>query len=588
MNRFMGVVRNVLLGILLLAFAGCTTSRWIVVDEHAIDSSERPDVVQNSTQLVLEQNPSVESPVIRLVPYTIVEREYAERVQVQRTVQAYKPKWGFTLLTLTGSAVSIIAANTVHLLPSANTSQRIALNATGALLAVLAATNLEEKGDPIITDEIRYLRQTGFDVRTDTLALDSYNSDPASITVYNGDSVLLNEPSISVESGFIEINLGALSSGISDHITETSEFTLHADYRGVENIYSFPVTDFLEPYFVIQQPIGQIRSASTITRDNVIAEIGEGSALQIVRRSSDQWIEVLYNSVNAFVQQSAGQVEWRSTAEDGPALLYEVADIPFGNIDVESSVPVLKSQNTADRALILSGFSENQAGSNQFSDRDEQLFRHYMRTALRMDSNQVRTIESSDLSTWTNKLQICEEMNGGSLHVYLTGYARSYSSDSGPENLALFHVNKSGDVSSLPLMDLFEQLSFCSAEKMFVYVDLEYVDEIENGQIISFMNSNGGKQQRLANRLLRNFNNAFILFGNRIGQSSSVYSGSPEDDKRHHIFPYFLAEAIQQRKTEMSELIRHLENNVDYTSRRLHDKPQEVRGFGNFTLDLAQ
>ena len=584
----MGVVRNVLLGILLLAFAGCTTSRWIVVDEHAIDSSERPDVVQNSTQLVLEQNPSVESPVIRLVPYTIVEREYAERVQVQRTVQAYKPKWGFTLLTLTGSAVSIIAANTVHLLPSANTSQRIALNATGALLAVLAATNLEEKGDPIITDEIRYLRQTGFDVRTDTLALDSYNSDPASITVYNGDSVLLNEPSISVESGFIEINLGALSSGISDHITETSEFTLHADYRGVENIYSFPVTDFLEPYFVIQQPIGQIRSASTITRDNVIAEIGEGSALQIVRRSSDQWIEVLYNSVNAFVQQSAGQVEWRSTAEDGPALLYEVADIPFGNIDVESSVPVLKSQNTADRALILSGFSENQAGSNQFSDRDEQLFRHYMRTALRMDSNQVRTIESSDLSTWTNKLQICEEMNGGSLHVYLTGYARSYSSDSGPENLALFHVNKSGDVSSLPLMDLFEQLSFCSAEKMFVYVDLEYVDEIENGQIISFMNSNGGKQQRLANRLLRNFNNAFILFGNRIGQSSSVYSGSPEDDKRHHIFPYFLAEAIQQRKTEMSELIRHLENNVDYTSRRLHDKPQEVRGFGNFTLDLAQ
>jgi hypothetical protein len=38
----------------------------------------------------------------------------------------------------------------------------------------------------------------------------------------------------------------------------------------------------------------------------------------------------------------------------------------------------------------------------------------------------------------------------------------------------------------------------------------------------------------------------------------------------------------------MSELVRHLENNVDYTSRRLHDEPQEVRGYGNFMLDIAK
>jgi len=38
----------------------------------------------------------------------------------------------------------------------------------------------------------------------------------------------------------------------------------------------------------------------------------------------------------------------------------------------------------------------------------------------------------------------------------------------------------------------------------------------------------------------------------------------------------------------MSDLIRHLENNIDYTSRRLQDRPQEVRAFGNFTLNIAQ
>jgi len=588
MKKSMVSVRQLFLGILLLAFAGCTTSKWTVVDEHAVDTNEKPEIVQNSIQLVPEKKPTLESPVLRLVSNNIVQSEFAERVQVQRTVQEYKPKWGFALLTLTGAAISVIAANSDYLLPSANTSQRIALNATGAILTVLAATNLEEKGEPILTDEIRYLRQTGFDVQTDTLQIDSFNSEPASITVYNGENVLLNEQAISTESGFIEINLGALTSEISHQLDSTSNIEVRVSFNDSVNTYSFPVTDFLEPYFVIQEQIAEIRNTAVISRDNIIEEIGEGSALKLVNEVSDVWNEVRFNDLKAFIQREDGRVEWRSTAEDGPAILFEVADIPFGEIDVESSVPVLKPRNPADRAIILSGNDGNQAGSNQFSDRDEQLIMHYMMSALSMGSSQIRTLESADLLSWTEELKQCEDMNGGSFHIYLTGYARSYSSDSGSENLELFHVDESGTVDSLPLMILFDQLAECNAEKMFIYVDLEYVEEVENGQIISFMNSNGGKQQRLANRLLRDFANAYVLFGNRIGQSSSEFSGSPEDDKRHNIFPYYWAEAIQERKTQMSELLRHLENNVDYTSRRLHDKPQEVQGFGKLMLDIAK
>ncbi|WP_340105031.1 hypothetical protein [Rhodohalobacter sp. 8-1] len=584
----MVTVRIVLLGILLFVAAGCTTSKWTVIDEDAVNSSEQPDVVQSSTQLILDQKPTVENPVLRLAPYNIVQREYAERVQVQRMVQEYKPKWGFALLALTGSALSFMAANSNYLIPSATTTQRITLNATGAMLALLATTNLQEKGPPIMTDEIRYLRQTGFAVRIDTLAVKSSGDETASIKINNDGTILLNEPSISVENGFIEINLGALSSEVSGQITGDSEFVINANYNGAENIYTLPVTDFLEPYFVVQEPTGQVRSGSSITRDNVIAEVGEDSALPVVDSTTDQWVEIRYGNINAFMRRNAGRLEWRSTAADGPALLVELADIPFGEIDVETSVPVIKSRNSADRAYVLSGNNENQAGSNQFSERDEQLFRYYMSRALRLEEGQMTTIEDADLTTWVSDLQSCEEMGGGSLHIYLTGFARSAEAESGPQNLELFHVNKAGDVSSLALMDLFDQLSACTAERMFVYVDLEYVDEVEDGQIISFMNANGGKQQRLANRLLRNFPNAFVLFGNRIGQSSSVYSGSPEDDKRHHIFPYFWAEAIQKRKTKMFELVRHLENNVDYTSRRLHDQPQEVRGYGNIMLDMAE
>lgn len=584
----MRIGRIFLVGILLIVAAGCTTSKWTVVDQKAVDDSENPNIVKNSTELILEEPPTVESPLMRLALYNIVQTEYAERVKVQRLVQEYKPKWGFTFLAAAGAAVSFLAANSDYLVPAATTTQRISLNATGGILALLAVTNLKETGDPILTDETRFLRQTGFEMRTDTLTVNDIGNETASVSIFSGDLEILNEPSISLSNGYIEINLGALSSGVAEQIDANSEFVVYAGYQDIQKVYTISVTDFLESFFVIDEPIAQIRSGPSINRDNVIAEVGEESALKIVNVVSEQWVEIEYGNSTGFLQQMSGRIEWRSTSEDGPALLVELEDIPFGEIDVESSIPVLKSGNPSDRALVLSSNKDNQAGPRQFSERDEQLFRQYMRTALQLRTTQINTIDSPDLPSWLPELESCKEMGEGSLYIYLTGYARSYTPEAGPESLALFHVNETGEESILPLPELFERLAGCTSEKMFVFVDLEYVDELEGGQIISFLDANGGKQQRLANRLLREFPNAFLLFGNRIGQSSLVYTGSVDDDKRHHIFPYFWAQAIQQRKTQMSDLVRHLESNVDYTARRLHDRPQEVRGFGNFMLDITR
>lgn len=585
----MSLVRLSFLALLLIGAAGCTTSKWTVIDQDAINSSEAPETVSETHMLLLENRPTIERPILKLVPYNLVEREFAERVKVQRMVQEYKPKWGFTLLTLAGSAFSFIAANTAYVLPSTTTTQRVALNATGVMLAFLATTNLEETGEPIMTDEIRYLRQTGFDVRTDTLAIQNASEKSGSVDVIFHNEVIFSESSIPLSNGAIEINLGALASDLSDRIVADSEFIIETSYNGFEASYTVVSAEFLEPYFVIKQPVAALRRSSSVSDDNIIAELGEGSALRVIANErSDQWVKVEYGSVDAFVRSNDGSVEWRSTAADGPALLVELADIPFGEIDVENSLPVLKSRNLADRALILSGNSHNQIDTRQFSVRDERLFRHYMRTALRMSNDQIETFNQSDFSEWIPNLQFCSEMNGGSLVIFLTGYAQILASQTGEDELALIRINENGEKTNLMLSELFEEFSTCTPEKLFIFADLEYIDSIEDGQIVSFRNSNGAKQQQLANKVLQDFPNSFILFGNRIGQRSSLYTGAGENDKRHHVFPYYWAEALKQRKTQMSELVRHLENNVDYTSRRLHDRPQEVQGFGNFMLNLAE
>lgn len=572
---------------ILISSTSCTTSKWTVVDEHGVDDTETPEIVSKTELLHIEERPTVGRPVLKLAPYQKIQMEYPRRVKVQRTVQEYQPKWSFAILSLAGSSLALFAANTDRLVPSASLTQRVALNLAGVALGTLAFTNLKERGEPILTEEVRYLRQSGIDIRTDTMRVELNENSTASLTITYNQHEIFNDSSIPVTDNSIEINLGALTEELGQTVSDTSKILVTSEFKGNSSRDSIAVTEFMEPYFQLTEPVVAVRNSPSISDDNIITELGEGSSLLKLGEESEQWIQVEYGSIEAYVQRSSGFIEWKSTAEGGPALLVELSDIPFGQIDVENSLPVLKNRNPDDRAVVLSVNRQNQAGSRQFAGRDERLFRHYMTSSLQMDENQVTSIDDTDLSEWTSQFDFCEEMNGGIMAVYLTGFATTADVDE-QEELVLYHQDENGNEQYLSMITLFEKLSHCSAEKLFVFVDLEYTDVEEAGRLVNIRNSTRGRQQGLANVLLSDFPNAFVVFGNRTDQPSSVYSGTVEEDKRHHIFPYFLAQALKQRKTQMSELFRHLENNVDYTSRRLHDRSQEVQAFGNFMLNIAE
>lgn len=579
--------RTLICGLLILLVAGCTTSKWTVVDEQAINQNESPEIVSQTERLFAEEMPTVERPVLKLVPYGITTLDYAERIKIQRTVQEYRPKWGFALLSAAGSALAFTAANSDLFLSGTSTTQRVAFNTTGILLGTLAVTNLRETGEPILTDEIRYLRQTGIETKRDTVRVQQQIDQTASVSILYDGNEIFNEPSVELTNNAVEINLGALASEMTETISMDSDFLVNTQFKGNASQIPVPVSTFMELRFVVEETVAQLRSSPSISQENIIAEIADGSSLKQIEDIDERWVKVEYGSVEAFLQKSMGSSQLRSTAESGPALLLELSDIPFGEVDVENSLPILKPRNTNDRGIIISGNRDNQAGIRQFSDRDVRLIKHYMRTSFRMAEDQIVQIDDPDLSTWLPDLNFCRDLNGGTTIVYLTGYARNMLQEDGGM-FSMYHIDDTGEEQAIPLKDIMQELSQCTSDKLFLFVDLEYIDQVIDGRVVSLTAVNGGRQQQLANVLLRDFPNAFVLFGNRVGQSSSIYSGGVVDDKRHHVFPYFLAEALKQRKTKMSELYRHLENNVDYTARRLHDRPQEILGFGNFMLDIVQ
>ena len=573
-----------LTGFLLLT-ASCTTSRWVVTDEFALDTNAEPEIVDRANILVLEKKPAPENPVMLFTPYEVIREEYPLRVEMERTVQKYRPRWGFMLLGLAGTLFAFAAANTGTVLTDASRSQKVILNLTGGVLGVLSFINLQPSGEPIYTGETELMRRSGIEVLVDSTAIpvnESGTLDVVSITYRN--SVLFSESNLGLPENGLEINLASLSGELGEQVDGDSEIDVLIEYSGREYREKVRVDQFLAPFIRITQPVAALHSSAEDTEVNVISEVGQDSRLQILAEDGEEWLSVKYENTEAYIRNNAGIREWMALSGGESSLVYEFAEVPFGGIDVESGVPVLKTANSADKALVVTNGIGNLTGTRQYLSRDHDLFRHYSRNAFQIEQNELYSIRERGGGELLRLGEAVGSMfNTGSLYMFITGFADIRSSAEGNE-VVLVYEDRTSEVSEIPLLELFSEIVTLSPESLYLFIDLDY---------LSAPNGNGSERalvsliSEASGMLLRRLPNSAIIFSNRPGQQSGLYSGTNNENKRHHIFAYYWAEALQQRKTRISDLVNHLDSNVDYMSRRLHDRPQEIQAYGNLTLQIS-
>jgi hypothetical protein len=397
----------------------------VVTDRHSINTEREPVILNEKHILLLENEPTVEDPVMNFGTYSVVEKQYEERVLVERTVQKYRPRWQFLLLGMTGAAFAITAGNTNLILPPVSVGQKVAFNIAGAVLGGLSVTNMEPIGDPIYTGETRFQRRSGTEVLSDTTQTDTFDEDlNISLDIIYQDEVVFSESDIVIEDGSFDINLPSFLEYIDSEVDEESSLGVELAYNGFESSYSIPVTDFLAPYLRITEPVAVIRNAPAVNELNVVTEVGNGSSLELIDEYSDKWYRVRFGGSDVFVSRNAGMIQWMSDAQSGSPDVFEFAEVPFGEIDVENSVPVLKQNNPNDRAMILTNGSSQEVEPRQYLERDHDLFRFYMRYALQMNENQITEIEVDSSGNWRNELSDFSEMDStGTLFVYLSGSA---------------------------------------------------------------------------------------------------------------------------------------------------------------------
>jgi len=206
-----------------------------------------------------------------------------------------------------------------------------------------------------------------------------------------------------------------------------------------------------------------------------------------------------------------------------------------------------------------------------------------MGASLQMEQNQRYTIQLDSTRKWKRELAgLAENDSTGLLYVYFSGTADVI------DNELYMIQSTTGEERYVPIKELFGNLGQINPEKLIVLADFDFRVQNQEGAESDPGIEGEVALQRAASELQRLVPNSAVIFSNRPGQESHLFAGGGSENKRHHIFTYYWAEALKNRNATVNLLLNHLQSNVDYTSRRLHDAPQEIKAFGNLMISVRE
>lgn len=572
---------------MLLISAACTNTRWVVEDPMAIDYEDYK-VVQSKEFLQKMEKVSPEDPTLKLHLFSHNTYEYAKKVLMRRTIQDYRPRPGFVALGLAGAALSVYAANNISPNGDINTAKGITLNAVGGLMALSGFLSMKPVGEPRDTGEERMLRRTGAVTDQDTLEILAAEEKQADFSIMYGNKIIRQTQDHTFQNGKLEINLAtALSElDIKDKITEN--VSVYVEFQDSTYQYVYSLDNILQPFARISSPITQLRNTPVETPNNILAELMEGGELQIVDDSNSGWYKVLYGISENYIPKSDAELIWRSSemAQNNPVVA--VPRIPFGNIDVETNIPILRGIRQNAAALILTNESyQGELSKRRYAHRDGQLMKTYLKNALGFPEKNIFEIQDmQNVQALSAPFSAIDSLATDSteLFVFISGYGSIHMQNGSP--VLGFIPSGKGSGETINLSDFFRRIASIPSGRTVVVADVDFsqspVKLLEDRNVLLQQ-----PLRRLADIITPYTADAAVFFGSELGQKSAVYLNRKGEDKKHRIFAYFFARALQQRRTTTSKIYQFLERNVTYHTRRLHDYSQDPLLFGKRSVDLA-
>jgi len=579
MNRCLHVL---FIGLLLATSVQCTGTRWTVVDRKAVDEREAPRYQTTHFRILPSDSVTISRPFLTLDLYQIDEKTVNQRVLAERTIQQYRPRWGFMAAGLLGSAVAFYAANSSDLHLSSSQNSAMLLNAAGGVLAGVALMHQKPVGEPIRTGEMVWLRRSGETIRRDTLQAEPGYPPllPVEIEISRDGELLLTRSWNAADEPSSAIRLSTLLEGVPPSGSDPGAIDITLTQAGEVMEFKIPVHQFMVPVVVVTAPAAELRSAPVYNEQAIVNEVAGESELIYEGQSTPGWLDVDVEGDTLFISEQSGEIRWREAEQITTPRVTLVEEPVFGEIDVEFAVPVLRTVGGPARGLIVGNHRNNQLGSRRYIGRDFRLIDLYFREALSIPAEEIQLHSLTDSDSHSQlEAQLAEEQRGLTM-LYISGFSRLSEESDGIE---LIHLTQSGEERAIQINELLTELAYTS-ETLVVMLDLEFHHEQANLPA----NNGSGLYRALADQITAINENTALVFSSRPDQSPGIYEGLRAESRYHHIFPYYLARGLQLRHTRLADLVDFLQSQVDYTSRRLRDRPQSVQAYGDLSINLSE
>lgn len=575
----------VLLAIVLLY--GCTSSRWIVESQRAVDTTKSN--ILNSREVVLaDSNITPDHPILKLSLVDINKVRYPQRLVVKRYIQQYRPRYGFMALGLIGTGFLVYTTHFSGLKTSKR--NRTILDGAAGLLALSSILNMKPVGKPKPTGESRFSKQTGSVTRIDTTLKSNTKDETALLKILYRKNVLLNNIPLQFKNGLINLDLARnIDIGTVDDPNPGS-LNILVSYDNQSYTFQVPVKHFTRRFALVIRPKASLYSSPKENDANIITDVGYHTQLQLVNKEGD-WYKVLYGLTPTYLRISDADLVWKPSSNIVAPNVVVIPHTKFGDIDVEKNIPVDSVRNPNAVAVLMNNtFSASDSSSKQdIYNRDIELMKDYMNHTLGINENHIFVFNHTDMDSarkfWGLSSNISEissflKQDTTDLYIYYVGNSSPSDNDS---------TAFSGLVPAL--QGIINRTSRLNNNKSLILIDANF-NQPDFDKKTDSEDKNGRLIQKLlfqsAQSAVSNRTNMSIIFSSDQGQTSGIYQSKENNvDKRHSIFTYYLCNALKEGDRNILDIYHYLQRNVTFTSRSLFDRPQDPVIFGNLNMNIS-
>ena len=586
----------VLLPLIALVLSSCSGTKWVIHPEPVVDIRSG-EVIENFSFVRQINIPTPARPIVEFELRDVNVIEYPQRTQSQRYVQQYKLRPGVLALSLASSAAVLYVANS----PSVNMeggfkNQKVILNSAAAVLATSGFLALKPDGDPIPTEERRLLAQTGTVVLRDTVSYVSDSPTPSYVTVTYQGQTLIDNVRKEFSRGKLLFDINREVQFVPVQSVEPGNLEFKFEALGTISQIDVPVTTVMAQYVRVTSTSTPLRSGPRDVPGNILADIVKESQLQYQETYDSEWLRVLYGVASTYVLRADVELIWRPLSRTDESLVITETDANFGRIDIENNIPA-KSTKVDKAYAVIVGNSDYLAGLPQrsISGLNVDIIQRYTTQTLGVLKENVLNLRNPERFDFEELMGFGGRQTGlrttlndeTKLFIYISGMG--YIASDEQATMYLLPSDTRPDdptVTALRLEDVFRTLGRLPFQQCVVVVDIDYIIDANTQDVASAMNGYE-KYRQIATEFINRPNTA-VIFTNQMQQKSGDYvSRDGRVNNRYSIGSYFFARALKDNRSRIGDIFQFMDNNINFTSRLLHDRAQSPVFLGDPELILT-